>query len=82
MTDHRRSHLWWIVLFWVAVGCFVLSMPCFLASLLGLLGVLADAGPADNRRMGLQLLRMAAIPLSVGLVVLLVALVVRRSRRQ
>ena len=80
MTNDRQGNLWGNVLIWIAVGSLMLSMPCVFGGLLGLLGILADVGPAENRQMGLQSLRLAVLPLGLSGVVLVIALVVRRSR--
>lgn len=58
----------------------LLSMPCLLLGVLGLIGVVADVGVAENRSIGFGFLRLAIIPLSVGGVVLVIGLLARRGR--
>ena len=81
MNDKQRK-LWGMVLLAIAAVFFLLSTPCLLGGVLGLLGVLADVGTAENRQMGHQILRMALYPLGLGLLVLVVGLLVLRSRRK
>ncbi len=80
VTNDRRGKLWGTALMWIAAGLFALSMPCVFGGVLGLLGVLADVGPEENRQIGVQSLRLAAIPMGLSVAALVVALVVRRSR--
>lgn len=80
MANERRGNLWLKVLVGVAIACFLLSTPCLFAGVLGFLGVFADVGPAENRQMGFQLLRIAAIPIGLGVVVSAIAIIVWRSR--
>ncbi len=80
MTNNKQGGLWRNALLWVAAAFFLLSMPCIFFGLLGLVGALADVGPAENRQMGLQLFQMAAIPLGLSGLVLIAAIVVRRYR--
>jgi hypothetical protein len=63
-----------------AIGCILLASPCFGFGVLGLLGVLADVGSAENRAMGMQLLQMAAIPAGVGGVLMAVFFIQRRMK--
>ena len=81
MNDQQRK-LWGKVLLAIAAVFFLLSTPCLLGGVLGLLGVLADVGTAENQQMGYQILRMALYPLGLGLLVLVVGLLVLRSRRK
>ncbi len=80
MAKERRGNLRLKVLIGTALACFLLSTPCLFAGALGFLGVFADVGPAENRQMGFQSLRIAAIPVGLGVVVSAIALVVWRSR--
>lgn len=82
MTNDRRGRFWGNALLWAAGVLAVLSMPCILFGLLGLLGIAADVGTPENRQIGLGSLRLAAIPLGLSVVALVVALVVRRSRQK
>lgn len=80
MTQDPPKSPWRTVLFWVAGVCFVLAAPCLFFGVLGLVGVAADVGPDENRRIGLTSLGYALIPLGVGGVILLVALMLGRKR--
>jgi cytochrome c biogenesis protein CcdA len=79
MNDQQRK-LWGKVLLAIGAVFFLLSTPCLLGGVLGLLGVLADAGPTENQQMGHQILRMALYPMGLGLLVLAAGLLVLRSR--
>ena len=79
MKDGRES-LWRKAPIWMAGACFLLSMPCVLLGVLGLLGVVADVSVAENRQIGLAFLGWAVLPLGSSVVLLVVALLVRRSR--
>lgn len=58
------------VLVWIAFGCFVLASPCALMGVLGLLGIVADVSPAENREIGVGSLLIAAVPAGLGVVIL------------
>ncbi len=79
MNDQQRR-LWGKILLAIGAVFFLLSTPCLLGGMLGLLGVLADVGTVENQQMGQQLLRMALYPLGLGLLTLVVGLLVLRSR--
>jgi hypothetical protein len=81
MERMRSRYPWKIVLLCAAGACFLLAAPCVFLGVLGLLGVVADVSPAENRQFGMQFLRLATIPLGVGAVILLVALAIRRSKQ-
>jgi cytochrome c biogenesis protein CcdA len=79
MNDQKRK-LWGKVLLAVAALFFLLSTPCLLGGMLGLVGILADVSTTENQQMGHQILRMALYPLGLGLLTLVVGLLVLRSR--
>jgi cytochrome c biogenesis protein CcdA len=79
MNDQQRK-LWGKVLLAIGAVFLLLSTPCLLGGALGLLGVLADAGPTENQPMGHQILRMALYPMGLGLLTLVAGLLVLRSR--
>ena len=79
MNDQKRR-LWGKVLLAIAAVFFLLSTPCLLGGVLGLLGFLADVGTTENQQMGRQILRMALYPLGLGLLTLVVGLLVLRAR--
>lgn len=54
------------------------AMPCFFLGVLGLMGVVADVGPAENREIGWQFLGIGVIPLVIGAGLLIAARLVRR----
>jgi len=81
MND-RKGTSWGKVLIAVAATFFVLSTPCLLGGVLGLLGVVADAGQAENRQIGLQAFRISLYPLGAGLLFLVAGLLVLRSRKK
>ena len=60
----------------LAVGALgiLMSLPLLGFAVLGYLGVLADVGPADNQKMGFQLLSLGAPLLISGLVLCLLGL--------
>lgn len=70
------------MLLWIAAACFALSMPCVLLGVLGLLGIVADVSPDENRSIGLGFLRFALIPIGIGVAILAAALAGRRSRHK
>jgi hypothetical protein len=76
----RNHRIWGKVLLAISAALFMLSTPCLFGGVLGLLGVLADVGPTENRQMGQQFFRYAAYPLGVGVIVLSASLLVLRSR--
>lgn len=65
-------------LFWFSLVCFLASTPCMFFGLLGLLGVVADVGDAENRKIGLGFLGYSLIPLGIGVVALCVSLAIRK----
>lgn len=79
MND-QQSKLSGKVLIAIAAGFFLLSTPCLFGGVLGLNGVLADVGPAENRQIGYQAFLIATVPLGIGLLVLVAGLFFLRSR--
>lgn len=71
-----------IVLLWAALVSLVVSLPCVFLGILGLVGIVADVSPAENRQFGWQFLRLALIPGVLGVVTLMVALLFRRGSRR
>lgn len=69
------------VLLGIAAVALMAATPCIGMGVLGLVGVLADVSYGENRSMGLQSLRIAAIPLGICIVALVAALLVRRRGR-
>ncbi|MFG0305515.1 MAG: hypothetical protein ACF8Q5_04800 [Phycisphaerales bacterium JB040] len=67
-------------LVWAGVVFLVLSLACVFFGVLGLLGVVADVGPHENRVYGWRLLRYALIPLTLAGIAFAIALATRRSR--
>jgi hypothetical protein len=80
MSEERHRTRWRIALLCIAGACFVLSAPCVFLGGLGLLGVVADVGVAENREFGWRFLRLALIPMGLGLIILLIALSLRRPK--
>lgn len=76
----KRSNRWFWVLIWLSVGFFALSSPCLLFGLLGLLGIAADVGEAENMEIGRQSLLIALIPIGLGILTLIVAVFCRRPK--
>ena len=64
----------------LSLGFFALSSPCLLFSLLGFLGIAADVSGAENHEIGRQSLLYALIPIGLGILTLLAALLCRRSK--
>lgn len=81
MTQSGHRKRWMIALWCVAAACFVLSAPCVLLGGLGFLGIVADVGPAESREIGWGFLRWAMVPLALGVIALLAALLLRRSTK-
>ena len=77
----RRHDVLRIVLFSVSGLFLVASAPCAFLGAMGWLGVLADAGAAENRQWGVQFLYYAAVPFGLG-VITLVAALLRRGRKR
>jgi len=75
-----RSNLWFWVLIWLSVGFFALSSPCLLFGVLGLLGIAADVGEAENLEIGRQSLLIALIPIGLGILTLIAAMFCRRPK--
>lgn len=81
MPDSRRKRVCGYVLLGIAVVALLAAMPCIGMGLLGLLGVLADVGQDENRRIGVQSLRISMIPTGISIVALVGAFVVLRRGR-
>lgn len=77
MPTTRRNRVLVYVMLGIAVVCMMVATPCIGMGVLGLLGVLADVGYVENRSMGLQSLRIAAIPFALSIVAVTVGLLVR-----
>lgn len=82
MPEPRRKKVIGYVLLGIAAAALMAATPCVGMGLLGLLGVLADVGEDENRRMGVQSLRIAMIPAGVSVVALVGGfMVLRRGGR-
>ena len=68
------------MLLWIALACFVLASPCVLMGVLGLLGIVADVSPAENREIGVGSLLISSIPAELGVVLLAVVWWRRRAK--
>lgn len=66
---------WKAALICASIACFVLSAPCGLLGVLGLIGIAADVGVAENNEIGFLSLRVAMILMSVGVIALIAGLV-------
>lgn len=64
-----------MVLMAICVVCFLFALPCIGFGVLGLLGVLADVGGEENHRIGVQSLWLSLIPVSLGVIALILAVV-------
>ena len=83
MKSARLLFIAQLLLVIVSIGFMVAAVLLFLGGLLGLGGILADVGPLENRRMGLQmrgLSLLGCVP-AAGAFVLAVVLY-RISRRK
>ena len=68
-----------VILFVVAGVLLLLALPCVGMGVLGLVGVLADVSPAENREFGWQFIALSAIPAGLGVLTLVLALLIRRA---
>ena len=61
MKGSRRLFIAQFLLVIVSIGLMVPAALLFLGGLLGLGGTLADVGPSENRRMGLQMMGLSLL---------------------
>lgn len=83
MKSARLLFIAQLLLVIVSIGFMVAAVLLFLGGLLGLGGILADVGPLENRRMGLQMMGLSLLCFvpAAGAFVLAVVLY-RISRRK
>ena len=61
MKSSRLLFIAQLLLVILAIGLMVSAVLFFLGGLLGLGGILADVGPSENRRMGLQMMGLSLL---------------------
>ena len=72
-TPYRMAAWKRTVLVCAAIGCFLLSTPCWFWGFVGLQGRLADTSVAENRQVGLLFIGIGLIPIALGSVLIYVA---------
>lgn len=80
MPDPPHNKIWRTPILWIAGTVLLLSLSCMSLSLLAFLGILADVGPTENQQMGVQIIRLTALPVILSAAAITVALASGRSR--
>ena len=67
----------------IIAGLVLLLLSAIFAvfGMLGTIGVLADVGPDENRKMGTQILWIASVPFGLGVIALVSGLLIRKSEQ-